>query len=380
MAIFTAAAMIFGAVALKDHFIKETNKALNANFAKLPNFKGSTAPPGQQNLENESRFGQKRGFFGKNAEVLAYPLDIDPDQDHLEIDEFLYRRPGSGTPPKGEWAGTYAFQRMNASGPDASTASERAYGGTIVLPMPKASDSNAADWGKSEMTGDQMMAANLAGGVLGAGQEGRDNQQVMDAANRGLLGRSSDLASGGGQGGQGGARTSRTGKNFGSNSLVAAAARASAGMIGVETDHLLARARGQVLNPNAELLFQGPALRDFQFAWMMVARSSREGDQIRQIIKKFKRGMAPVFNNTALMETPSIWQLRYMRGKSPLVTANMFKQMALTEFQVDYAPDGHWAAYGDSQPVAVRLKMTFKELRPIYSVDQEEADKRSVGY
>lgn len=373
--IFTAAAMIFGAVALKDHFVKELNKTNNQDFPRSPNYQGSTAPPGQEDLENESRF-----TTASSAGVLAYPLDIDPEQDHLEIDEFLYRRPGSGTPPAGEWGVTQAFQRMNASGPDASTASTRAYSGTIVLPMPKASDSNAADWGKSEMTGDQMMAANVAGAALGMGQEGRDNQQMLELAQGGNLGRTSDLASGGGQGGQGGARTSRTGSNFFSNSAIAWAGKQASGMIGVETDHLLARTRGQVLNPNAELLFQGPSLREFQFAWMMVARSSREGDMIRKIIKKFKRGMSPIFNNTALMETPSIWQLRYMRGRSAMVTVNMFKQMALTEFAVDYAPDGHWAAYGDSQPVSVRLKMTFKELRPIYSVDQEEADSRSVGY
>ena len=137
---------------------------------------------------------------------------------------------------------------------------------------------------------------------------------------------------------------------------------------------------GKIMNPNAELLFQGPVLREFGFKWLMVARSSREGDMIRKIIRKFKAGSAPVYSNTAMLETPSIWGLRYMRGKTQLRTANLFGQMALTQMSVDYAPQGYWNAYGDSQTIAIRLAVTFKELKAIYKEDQTNSDPASVGY
>ena len=48
--------------------------------------------------------------------------------------------------------------------------------------------------------------------------------------------------------------------------------------ITVEPDTLLARSTGRIANPNAELLFQGPVLRDFGFQYLMIARSKEEGD------------------------------------------------------------------------------------------------------
>ena len=72
--------------------------------------------------------------------------------------------------------------------------------------------------------------------------------------------------------------------------------------ITVEPDALLASSTGQIINPNAELLFQGPVLRDFGFQYLMVA-SKEEGDQIRKIIRFFKEGTAPKYRNQALWFT-----------------------------------------------------------------------------
>ena len=47
---------------------------------------------------------------------------------------------------------------------------------------------------------------------------------------------------------------------------------------------------------------------------------------------------------------------------------------------VDYAPNGYWSAYRDSQPVAVKMDLSFTELRPIYEQDQLETPADSVGY
>ena len=69
----------------------------------------------------------------------------------------------------------------------------------------------------------------------------------------------------------------------------------------LDPDTFLARAGGRVLNPNAEILFQGPAIRDFAFEFQMIARSETEGKSIRKIIKFLKLGMAPKSLETALL-------------------------------------------------------------------------------
>ena len=134
------------------------------------------------------------------------------------------------------------------------------------------------------------------------------------------------------------------------------------------------------------MLFGGPVIRDFSFSFKMIARSEKEGETIRKIIKFFKKGMAPKFRNVVLIKSPDIFTLDYRNGAGRLNTVNKFNPggLALTTLNVDYAPSGYWSAYRDSQPVAVKMDMTFTELRPIYEQDQTDDDSNSgldsVGY
>ena len=149
--------------------------------------------------------------------------------------------------------------------------------------------------------------------------------------------------------------------------------------VNLSADEVLARTSGKILNPNAELLFQGPVLRDFGFKFLMIARGEDEAEEIRRIIRFFKIGAAPVFSDgPALLGTPNVFQLEYKAGKKSLDTVNKFNEMALRTITVDYAPDGFWSAYQDSHPVAVVMSLQFSELRPLYRRDHESVG--GVGY
>ena len=50
----------------------------------------------------------------------------------------------------------------------------------------------------------------------------------------------------------------------------------------------------------------------------MIARSREEGDEIRRIIRWFKTGMAPRFNNSTFLNNPDIFTLEYKRGQGPM--------------------------------------------------------------
>ena len=133
------------------------------------------------------------------------------------------------------------------------------------------------------------------------------------------------------------------------------------------------------------MLFQGPVIRDFAFSFVMIARSQKEGDEIRKIIRFLKLGMAPKFRSTTYLKNPDIFTLHYKNGTTDddiLNTVNRFNPggLALTTMAVDYAPNGYWSAYKDSQPVAVKMDLSFTELRPIYEQDQLDTPENSVGY
>ena len=325
-------------------------------------------------------FDASAGFTGSNpissllaaASALKYPIDMDTNQDHIEIAGYKYQRPNTGG------QGPNPFGRMNASGPTSQGASVSAGRPkcTILLPMPKVSDSAGAEWGESSMNMFTMWAAQTAGSVLGVGAKGpKDQQKALE-----------DLKAGGGLGPEQFASQGVEGNTGtpGGGALMATSMMASSVVSGlgqnISADELLARSRGAIMNPNVELVFSGPVLRDFQFTWLLLARSKKEGDVIRKIIRTFKIGIAPKHNNSALLTNPDVWQLTYRRGASPLKNVNRFGQMGLKDMTVDYAPDGYWAAYDDSQPVACRLSLNFAEVRPIYQQEQEETPADSVGY
>ena len=77
------------------------------------------------------------------------------------------------------------------------------------------------------------------------------------------------------------------------------AGAAAQGMIGskilnmagfdVSAESILARGRGVIPNNNMELLFNAPALREFQFNWKMSPRSEDEAKIVNKIIKFLKQ-------------------------------------------------------------------------------------------
>ena len=55
---------------------------------------------------------------------------------------------------------------------------------------------------------------------------------------------------------------------------------------------ILTRTTGAVINPNMELLFQGPQLRTFGLSWKMSPRDYEESEMIKKIIRMFKQSQA----------------------------------------------------------------------------------------
>ena len=314
---------------------------------------GVVSRPIQYQSPSSVRYG--RGISEGGA--YSYPLNIDLGQDYLQINKFEYTRDGGA----------------NLSGPTGTPAGNSARGtqgkGTVILPMPKVSDSNGAEWGESDLNvfgvgavSAMKFGSDAVKAAIGAGFDIEKIKAAMKGLNAPVP----------------------KGEDVGASVSVAGAlggAEVLKGLgITVEPDALLARSTGNIINPNAELLFQGPVLRDFGFQYLMIARSREEGEQIRKIIRWFKQGAAPKYRNQALLGTPDIFSLEYITPGN-LGIMNKFNDLALRTVTVDYAPDGFWSAYEDSQPVAVRMSLQFTELKPVYDVDQNKSpDDNSVGY
>ena len=323
------------------------------------------------------------------SQILSYPFGFDINQDHLKITKYEYRRPDINMSKSGNVAMNIYTREGIGSGDkglnknkiEAKTTGDSVLGellGSIFLPMPKVADVNGVEWGNSELTISGLMglgaAEKLIAGTGGSGKDSTDIQKDKDALES--LRESLD-----GQGGRNVAGSSNT------ELIRALKVKTLSGLAGgltgsnLDADTYLARTSGRVLNPNAEVLFQGPVIRDFSFSFVMIARSQREGAEIRKIIRFLKLGMAPKFRSTTFLKNPDVFMLEYRSGNSVLNTVNRFNPggLALKTMSVDYAPNGYWSAYKDSQPVALKMDLSFTELRPVYEGDQQLTPEDSVG-
>lgn len=155
---------------------------------------------------------------------------------------------------------------------------------------------------------------------------------------------------------------------------------------------LLTRTTGAIVNPNLELIFQGPQLRNFAFTFLLSPRSADEAKTVKKIIRYFKQGMSVKRSVTELfLKAPNIFMIQYIHGKTQKEhrSLNMMKICALKGCSVDYTPNGSYMTYDDedSTMTSYRLNLTFGEIEPIYDDDyldpdqgSDTSDSESIGY
>ena len=360
---------------LNSYYINESKKEANQAFIEQ-----------QTNALENVAPSQNASVKGK-TESMAYPLDLNFKQDHFKITKFNYVRPSVNqsksnrtaivkkeNATKKDFRHSTAYTEGNVAGDGVINSSKPL--GSIFLPMPKATDVNGVEWGKSELTISGLAALGGANMLTAGGKFLARTEEEMqnDKAAREQLVKRRELDGSGAT-------------EMGSALYTQAMSKLAGSVFGVQldADTVLARQGGRVLNPNAEMLFQGPVIRDFAFSFLMIARSKKEGDEIRKILRFLKLGMAPKFRTTTYLKAPDVFTLEYKNGKGKndlLKTVNQFNPggLALTTMNVDYAPNGYWSAYRDSQPVILKMDLNFTELRPIYEGDQAGTPEDSVGY
>jgi hypothetical protein len=148
----------------------------------------------------------------------------------------------------------------------------------------------------------------------------------------------------------------------------------------VGAQNLLSRTSGAILNPNLELLFNGPSLRPFAFTFRLSPRDSKEAEQVRKIIRFFKQGMSvKTSSSNIFVQSPNIFKINYLaydnEGNSiDHPSINRIKTCALLSCDVDYTPDGSYMTYSDDSRTmtSYQLSLRFSELEPIFDNDYSD--------
>jgi len=312
-------------------------------------------PPRVRTPQQFASPGSPRYTTGSLA-VLSYPYDMDITQDHLQISRYKYDRGGSvnlSAPGRGP---------VISNEPDGGN-----FVGAVFLPMPKASEAGGAEWGESKVDVLGIGAATVFKFEMDRLARLTTPTKLPDPKAPGFNVSSVMEAIKNVPGNAGGA-AQILGARYASQALGAL-------NISISGEDLITRSTGNAVNPNAELLFRGPVLRDFGFRFTMIARNKDEAGEIRNIIRFLKQGSAPKYQNAAFLGSPDLFQLEY----KPKTVLNKFKPMSLNKITIDYAPDGYWAAYDDSHPVSIVMSLEFSEIVPVYDKDYVTTDD-TVGF
>ena len=342
--------------------VEETQELFGTNKSATEEAAGETSnPAGEDNttttdgsdgddgavsssLSAKSKGGTRKSYPGANGSApLVFPEGLSSsEQDVIKFNMLEYVAKG-------------LTNSSTSFGGESRTGMNRKIIGSIVLPIPAGiADQNNVDWGPNSMGVAQMAAAGIAKDLLSdkEGQDGainntidalsKNNEAVKDALKGALMG-------------------SATGGN---------------------TNALLGRTSGNILNPNMELLFNAPALRPFNFTFQLSPRNSREARNIVKVIRFFKQGMAPVRSESNLfLKSPNTFQLQYLRkNKNQHRFLNMFKECALQSFGVQYTPNNNYAVYKDGSMQQYSVQMTFTELEPVFNDEYPNDGDSTIGF
>ena len=296
-------------------------------------------------LEDQSLFSTSTGA----SEILKYPLNNDGGYDFLKITTHELNR--SEDLLRGS-----AKEPFKLKSPEDNLSNP--IGNYIALPMqPGISDSNSVDWGADQLNPLQLAGARVAGGMMG-------NLAKLDLGGAGKEAMARIKSS-----------LEQAGLTLTPNDITSYFAGEAVGA------NIFTRSTGKVINPNLELLFRGPQLRTFNYSYRFTPREDKESKVIKQIIRHFKKHMAARRNNVGLfLKTPYVFKLTYVYsqgGQHPFL--NKIKPCALTNFNVDYTPDGSYATYTDGSMTSYTVSMQFSEIAPIYEDDYKDTDN-DMGY
>ena len=228
--------------------------------------------------------------------------------------------------------------------------------GSVTLPIPsQLVDQNQVGWNQSSLNDLQLKGLGAAAGIMNSGTPLKEaGARLEDLLN--------DL-----QNESGAARQAAT-----------AALLGSLPGINKSPTEIMGRMNGQILNPNMELIFNGPTLRQFAYTFRLTPRNNKETNIVRKIIRFFKQGMAVKETTSMFLSAPNIFQPRfYNRDGNQHTFINTIKKCALTNFGVNYVPDGTYMTLPDSSMTAYDISLQFQEMDPITDSDYSELDNNN---
>lgn len=136
---------------------------------------------------------------------------------------------------------------------------------------------------------------------------------------------------------------------------------------------------GVAINPFLTVLFKSPAFKRFNFRWKLSSSNSTDSATLNSIINTLKFNQLPS-TSSILLTYPNIIQPSINAEIQGQYFTFLFKPCVIEQFQVNYAPSGQPAFFGQSfggGPVEAEIEMSLLEIE--WFLQQDYAGLTSAG-
>jgi len=172
----------------------------------------------------------------------------------------------------------------------------------------------------------------------------------------------------------------------------------------LEFNDISGSTRGIVMNPNTELLYDSPELREIGMSWKLMPKNIKEARIVKSIVNAFRDASLPSYGSKDdpmpdwgktknlddsrqkknqsddtyvlagenFVHVPWLCKFTFMNGNETHYHVAQFKPCAISKVSVNYTPDGMYSTYVDGSPVATELSLNFIESKIIF---KGEVDK-----
>ena len=127
----------------------------------------------------------------------------------------------------------------------------------------------------------------------------------------------------------------------------------------------------KILNPNVELMYESPTLRNLSLRMKLVARTAGEAETLQTIGRAFRKAAVPASadSNNRFIKIPPFVKVRFMRGSADNKDLPKYKMCAIKGASVNYAPDGQYVSFMRGYLPALELQLELQETKIIFSDD-----------
>lgn len=146
--------------------------------------------------------------------------------------------------------------------------------------------------------------------------------------------------------------------------VVGTIAKAITGVMDNNAAKMALKQFGYAFNPQAQMMFESIDFRTYSMSFTFTPRSAKEAEQVKEIIKTFRKHAAPTVVNASagfFFKPPSIFNVSFWSNGVENTNINRITDSVIESVDVNYAPNG-WSAHKDGKPVQVTMSLNFKEI------------------